>query len=375
MSVDQDRQEIKMKILIKILILCLVSAPSFAIELYQAGLSTRSQGMGGTNIAFARGTDAIFFNPAALAKTDGFIFNLATFGPAISTNAQTLYDSLAGSDAFEAEDVNELYGKQFFTDITAYGGLVVPYVGVGAYSTNTLLQSFNNPSFPRFNIDFLSDYAYVVGAAVPITDHFSFGVAGRHVKRWQGVTDILITDLIGSNSQDVLEANLQNKGKGNALDVAAMYSVKGSWNYDVAAVWKDVGDTKFVPTQGVGPDRQENNLMFGVAAQKDLGLLTWTNAFEYSGDVTKKLHLGTELSLAFIDLRAGYNQGYLSYGLGLDLWLLQLDLAAYTAELGATAGQTPNDRYQASLSFTLDFDQSFRLNKANGKKRRLLQRR
>lgn len=351
-----------------------------AIDLYQAGLSTRSVGMGGTSIAFARGTDALFFNPAALARVEGFTFNLVTFGPAISTNAQSLYDELAGSAVVSGSTVNQLYGKQFFTDITAYGGLVIPYVGVGAYSNNSLLQSFNNPSFPTFNVDFVSDYAYVVGAALPISSDFSLGLSVRHIKRWQGKKDILITELIGSNSQDVIQANLTDKGKGNALDISALYSVKGNWNLDFAAVWKDLGDTRFTPTEGVGPERQENNLMFGVAAQKEFSVMTWTNAFEYkfirnSGDITKKLHLGTEFSLPVVDLRAGYGQGYLSYGLGVDLWLLQIDLAAYTAELGAVAGQSPNDRYQASISLNLDFDQSFKLTKSNGKKRRLLQRR
>lgn len=368
------------KSLLLFVVILVLSLQTFAIELFQQGLSTRSQGMGGASIAFARGTDAIFYNPAALAKVDGFIFNIATLSPAISTNAQDLYDKLAGGTSFTATDLNDLYGKRFFTDVTAYGGIAIPYIGVGAYSYSTALQSFNNPSFPTFNIDFTSDYAYVIAGAIPISNNFSLGLSARHIKRWQGNKDILVTDLIGSSSQDVIKAQLPDRGKGNALDVAAMYSYKGKWNVDVAAVWRDLGDTKFTPTAGAGPERQENNLIFGVAAQKEFGFTTWTNAFEYKfirndGDITKKLHLGTELSLGLIDVRSGYSQGYLSYGLGVDLWLFQLDVAAYTAELGATAGQTPNDRYQASLSLNLDFDSSFKLTNANGKKRRLQQRR
>ncbi|WP_409478005.1 hypothetical protein [Pseudobdellovibrio sp. HCB154] len=366
-----------MKNILSFLIL-FFSFQASAIELFQMGQSARSLGMGGTSIAFARGTDAIFNNPAALSKVNGFSLNMITFGPAISTNAQDLVDGF--DDDFDQSDVDELYGKKVFSEVTGYGGLVVPYVGVGAYSNNTLLMSFNNPSFPTFNVDFTSDYAYVVGGAIPVTDNFSLGVAGRHVKRWQGRADILVSSLIGSNPEDVIEAQLLNKGKGNALDLAALYTFKGPWTVDLAAVWKDVGDTKFTPTQGDGPDRQENNLIFGAAASKEFGFINWTNAFEYkfirnTGNVTKKLHLGTEVSLALIDIRAGYNQGYVSYGLGVDLWFLQVDVAAYTAELGATAGQTPNDRYQASVSLNLDFDSNFKLTNANGKRRRLQQRR
>ena len=56
-----------------------LSMQASAIELYQMGQSTRSQGMGGTSIAFARGTDAIFNNPAALARVNGFSLNMITF--------------------------------------------------------------------------------------------------------------------------------------------------------------------------------------------------------------------------------------------------------------------------------------------------------
>lgn len=367
-----------MKSLLLFFMILGLSLQAFAIELFQQGLSTRSQAMGGTSIALARGPEALFHNPAALARVEGFSFNIVTADVALSANATTLYKKFSGS-SFTAQSLNDLYGKRFFTDVSAHGGIVIPYFGAGAYSNTTALQTFNNPSFPTFNVDFTSDYAYVVGAAIPITNNFSLGVSGRHIKRWQGNKDILVTDLVGSNTQDVIKAQLPDRGKGNALDVAALYSHKGNWNIDIATVWRDLGDTKFTTTAGAGPERQENNLIFGMAAQKEFGFTAWTNAFEYKfirndGNVTKKLHLGTEISLALIDLRAGYGQGYLSYGAGVNLWLFQIDAAYYTGELGATAGQTANDRYQASISLNLDFDQSFKLSK-DGKRRRLQQRR
>lgn len=369
-----------MKTLPLFILIFICSLQATAIELYQMGQSTRSLGMGGTGLATARGTDALFFNPAALARLNGFSLNLITIGPAISSNAVDLQNQFSGSSSFTAADLNQLYGKKIFSDITGYTGFVIPYFGFGGYSNNTLLMSFNNPSFPTFNVDFVSDYAYVIGAALPVSDNFSLGLGLRHVKRWQGVADILVMDLVGSNAQNVIEANLTNKGSGNAMDLSALYTIKGNWNVDLAAVWKDVGDTKFNPSSGVGPDRQENNLMFGMAASKEFGFIQWTNAFEYKfirndGDITKKIHLGTELSLALVDIRAGFNQGYVTYGVGVDLWLMQLDVAMYSAELGAKAGQTSNERYQASLSLNLDFDSSFKVTNANGKRRRLQQRR
>ena len=362
------------------LILFFLSQSVFAIDLYQPGLTARQNAMGGTSIADSRGVDALFYNPAALTKVDGFALNIVTLSPTISTNAKDLYNKLSGSSNFSAADVNGLYGNDYFTEVAAHGGIVFPYFGVGAYSNNTGLQSFNNPSFPTYHVDFISDYGYVIAGGIPVTNNFSLGIAGRHVHRWAGQKDILVTDLIGSNSKDVIDAQLPDKGEGNALDLSALYTFGGPWNVSLASVWKDVGDTKFKTLAGNGPDHQEDNLMFGVSSQKEIGFMTWTNAFEYdyirnTGDFTKKLHLGTELSLALFDLRGGVSQGYLTYGAGVNLWFLQIDATAYTGELGASAGQTGNDRYEASISINLDFDQSFKLQAADGKRRRLLQRR
>ena len=81
------------------------------------------------------------------------------------------------------------------------------------------------------------------------------------------------------------------------------------------------------------------------------------------------------MSIGPIDLRAGLNQGYATYGLGLDLWFFELEATSYATELGTYAGQARSDRYNVSLTIEMDFDQSFKLLGANGKKRRLMQRR
>ena len=302
--------------------------------------------MGGTSIAFVRGPDALFSNPAALTKVEGFSFNLISMNAGLSTNAIDLASTLQKTGtSFTAANLNQLYGKKIFTDVSLQGGVVIPYFGAGAYSYSTAIQSFSNPSFPFYNVDLVSDYGYIVGGAFELSKNLSFGLTGRHVKRWSGNKDILVTDLLGSNPKNVIKQKLQDRGKGNALDVALLATFENSWNTSVAAVWRDLGDTRFSTTSGKGPERQENNLIFGLSTQKEFGLMTWTNAFEYKyirndGDITKKLHLGTELAMPVIDLRAGYGQGYLSYGAALDFSFFRAEVAAYTNELGANAGQS-----------------------------------
>jgi hypothetical protein len=63
-------------------------------------------------------------------------------------------------------------------------------------------------------------------------------------------------------------------------------------------------------------------------------------------DVGKRIHLGLEYSLTkIVSLRAGVNQGYLTYGLGADTKKVQFDLLSYAEEVGNHSGQQKDRRY------------------------------
>lgn len=364
-----------------LLFFILVAEAALAKILFQPGQTTRSLAMGGTYVSFARGVDALYYNAAALARNEGFTFTLVELQPAISKNAQRLADQSQGNGSpTTASDLTGLYGKTFSIDVNARSGFVFPYWGVGFYSTNYINESFSNPVFPTFNVEFISDYGYLVSGAVPLGPQTSIGLTGRHVKRWGGEADILVTSLIGTDDQALIENTITDKGTGNAMDISFLHTFDGDWTPSIAAVWYDLGNTKFNPTTGNGPPQQENNLVFGVSAQRKVPMGTWTSSLEYkyiqqTGSFSKKIHLGTELSLGLIDLRAGLYQGYVTYGVALDFSFLRIEAASYAVELGNSAGQSPSDRYQASISLNLDFDQAFKLKTSDGKKRRLMQRR
>lgn len=353
-----------------------------AHSLYQVGQSTRSVAMGGTYIAFVRGVDSLFYNAAALARVEGFSFTLAEIQPAAGFNAQSMADDFSGggSGTMTAADLDDLYGNTYVVDVNARGGMVFPYFGFGAFSSNYLKQKFNNPVFPTYNVDFTSDYGYLVAGAIPLGPNVSFGVAGRHVKRWGDNTELFVTSLLGSNQVDAVQNSILARGTGNALDLSLLATFSGDWSPSAAFVWNDVGNTKFNPTAGSGSPQQENNLIFGASVQRSLPIGTITSALEYkfiqqTGNLSKKIHLGTEFSSGIFDLRAGLYQGYLTYGAGLDFSFIRIEAAAYAVEMGEAAGQERSDRYQASVSINLDFDQAFKLTTSEGKKRRLMQRR
>lgn len=355
-----------------------------AAELYQAGLPPRCMAMGGTCITQVRGTDGLFFNTATLARVEGFQLTLAQLSVAVSKNAEDYVNALNNNsgNTVTSSDLQNLYGKTITADVSARAGLVVPYFGVGLYSTNYLVETFNNPAYPTFNINYTSDYGYIVGGAISLAKNTSIGVAVRSAKRWGGDKDIDVSTLVGSSNQDVIDANFPDHGSGLGLDLSFITTLEMNFKPTFALVWKDVGQTRYRMYSGQqDPPEQKDNLILGASVQHEFLLGDWTHAFEYQYIRTpgeglgKKLHFGTEVSYGLIDLRAGLNQGYLTYGVGVDLAVLEIDATFFTNEMGSYSGQIRNDRYQIGVTLTFDFDQSFKLTNSDGKKRRLKQRR
>jgi hypothetical protein len=368
-----------MKLLV--IIFLFFSTQGYSRILYQPLQTTRSLGMGGTNVSFVRGVDALFLNPAALARVEGYAFTIGEVQAAYSTNATWLVNQFNNSGAtLTLADILQLSNTTYFADLSSKTGMVFPYFGLGAYSAGYDTLTFGSPLSTTFHSDFVSDYGITMAGAIPLGQNVSIGLAARSLKRWAGDSDISVLSLVGGNTVSVIEAAIPDKGTGVAMDLSFLATFGGDLNPSVGIVWKDVGHTRFAPTAGVGPNDQDDLLILGASIQHPFAFGSWTHAIEYKyinlngEDFSKKISVGTEASFGIIDLRAGIYQGRLTYGAAFDISFIRAEAAAYSTELGSKAGQSTNDRYQASISINLDFDQAFKMAK-DGKKRRLMQRR
>lgn len=352
-----------------------------AAELYQPGIPTRCLAMGGTCISHMRGASALFFNPAALARVEGFDLILVETQAGVSKDAVDFSSQFQGT-TFTASDLNKLYGKTLTADVTARSGFAMPNFGFGLYSNNYTTMQFSDPTFPTFRMNLVSDYGYIFGGSFSMGGESSIGISAKHIKRWGGEKDINLLSIVGASSDSVANSNFQDRGIGHSMDIAYMTSLNHHLKPTISVVWKDIGVTTFNLTSGVTPPpSQQDNLILGAAIKQEVGIMSFTHAFEYKFirttgyDFSKKVHLGTELAVGPVDLRAGINQGYVTYGAGVDLFFFQIDAAAYATELGDYVGQARSDRYNVSVTINLDFDQSFKLRDMDGKRRRLKQRR
>ncbi|MFN7730002.1 MAG: hypothetical protein ACK5P7_12660 [Bdellovibrio sp.] len=349
-------------------------------ELLQFGETPRSFGMGGVRIGGnPHDAHAFLWNPANLSYGKGM--NWDFFGVGFGVNGYNKYDRFKDFEFEGLESLDELYGEHLWVGFQGYSAFTLPYFGVAVYDQGYLDAIAHNPAFPVLDMTFLHDYALAVGLSIPIGPEGSFGVTGKRITRRGGPLQLGASILDNLDNNTLLD-QFENEGVGYGLDAGLMYKSAGPLHPTASLAWQDVGATAFTRTKGTSaPERIKDNITLGLTFEQDISLAGIAGGIEYRhiNDVNeqlgKKIHLGLEVSLAMIDLRVGFYQGYTTYGVGLDLWLLQFDAAMYTVERGAYPGQTPDNRIQLGIGMNFSFDPDFKLTDSSGKKRRLKQRR
>lgn len=350
-----------------------------AAELGAYGQNLRSLGMGGVRVANGEQASVILWNPAGLAFNKGLRVDLFDFGGGTNSyqNFQTLQEMGTIQDL---SDLDPLYGKPIWAGLNGYAAVSLANFGFAVFNEGFADIQVNNPIFPEMQVKYFNDYGYAIGGAFE-TGGLSFGIAGKRISRTGGYQTIG-ADLLDDLDTSQLISTFTDEGVGYGLDLGLMYKAPTPLNPTLSLAWQNVGQTELQLSRGsVVPDGIRDNLTLGASVSTDLGLAGFaagaevrhlTNSKEQLG---KKIHLGAELSLLNVDVRAGLYQGYPSYGVGFDLFLFQVDAAMYSVERGAYPGQTPDQRIHVGLSASFGFDPDFNLISIGGKNRRLKQRR
>lgn len=360
-----------------------MSSVAFATEIVAFGETPRTTGMGGVHILSGDGSDAnvLFWNPAGLSYISGirFTFFNMNFGVNGLSNAQRLQD-VGNQTGFAALD--PFYGLPVWIGGFGYTAIAVPHIGFGVYDQAYAQFLLHNPAFPELQVTYINDYAYSLGGSLDFGP-VAVGAAVKRVVRAGGPV-VIGADVLNSLDASTLENYFNNEGVGYGVDLGVMYRAPMPLSPTLSLAWTDVGKTNFYQTKGATPvPMADDNLTLGanISTHSFLGGfsagLEYRNITDANEQLGKKLFLGTEINLPLVDLRAGFYQGYPTYGVGLSLFLFQLDASLYTVETGAYPGQTPDQRIQIGISTTMSFDPNFNLSEigSGGKKRKLKERR
>ena len=347
-----------------LLAICL-SSHAFARAYPNFYRGIRPLGMGNAFTAISDDENALFYNPAGLSDISAL--SVALINPVVeaSKSGFDLYSDSEDIDTDDSGQVADLLREYVGEHQHARVGLF-PHVGlhvaqcgvmIGYLGQATLDTEIRNPAWPEADTRYIVDHGPLTGVGWRIPSlNMRIGAAVKYIHRESLAEIYTATDIADDNFEDQFEDDLE-KGSDLALDLGVLYTLPFDW-----PVKTHIGLTiQNLPEMDFGKAQdQQTQTNIGLALEKRfsdyklLGAVDYrdlTHAIEEDDDMPKRLHMGLEFQLPkILSLRAGLNQGYVTYGLTLDFWIVKLDLASYSEEVGAHAGQREDRRYVAQLT-------------------------
>lgn len=342
--------------------------------------------MGGVYVFDENDATSMLQNPAYLCYTKGM--NISALDVRIGVGDVKSYMDLTNDGKNSIPNPEGLaafssyYGKDVWVGGGGYAAVTFPCFGVAGYYTVTAAALLHNPAYPQLNATYFRDYGANIGVSYRLLPNLSLGLAGKRVTR-RGGNYVFGADALANGSLSSLLDRINAEGSGYGVDVGlAARAEEAPFNPTISLSWRDIGSMSFVKTIGDdAPERQKDNLTLGMTFDGSIPLLGVAAGVEYrhvtdaNEQIGKKIHMGAELHLGAFDFRAGFYQGYTTYGFGMNLFFFRVDASMGKVEQGVYPGQNPSERVNVGLIMDLELDPNFNIIDIGGKKRRLKQRR
>ena len=340
-----------------------LSVPAFAQEFDFFYRGIRPLGMGDAFTAIANDENAAFYNPAGLDAVKKGRIEAFPLTVEYSTNTPKLINDLddidTGDIASTTDTLKKHIGKPQHVRVSMFPNYTRRGFEVGVLAQAKFKAEIHQPSFPFVDVEGGADGAAVLALSKGFNvrkgkDRLSVGVTGMFVQR-KGISKrYTATDLADA---DYDFANDLKTGSALGFNLGAMYQFKKlPFKPVVGLVIQNIGDMDF----GSDVGKVEQTINFGVAISDFIWKFPATFAFDYKDiagelgndkDKGKRVYIGAEVDLhKRLTVRAGLNQGYVSYGAEVRFWVIKLAYARYLEEVGAYAGQKSDERNVFLLS-------------------------
>lgn len=371
--------------------------PGTIAEIPFLPMSPQVMGMGGSFIADAHGYDSFFYNPAGFSRSGGSFTLLSATTWAYSRPDELfgLGQKLSGGTSSSSSTLNFLNNQVTTGGFGIGASAGIGYVGNGLGLGMMIIEDsyLYGPDLLGAQGDLTATVGFIGGLSVPIDVlGFKLHVGGDirpMIRVHSPISNIVANGVLtaladGNDLLSPLNSADALYGVGIGLDLGAIAEL-GWFTFGLSV--RDLGGTQFKynkSTFGTFSSTFGSSLSFsggssvtgdkyvipmnvglGAAFHPDLGAVRhWVDpsitidlqdlagVMDGSYSIWYGLHGGAEFKLLnMFTLRAGLNQGYLTFGTGVKLLVLDLNFALFTQELGAHLGDRP--RAGASLDVAI----------------------
>ena len=350
-------------------LLCLLgSSDVFASSDEREFVSATLLGSGNAGITDISGIEALFYNPASLARTPNLIDEIVVVSPQIeaSQNGLNVYKDVK-SNKNMLDIVSGAIGHPVSLGVQNATGASFRRTAFALFQRVDLQVGVKNDALT--GIPTASAHSAVrAGAAFGVGRSFAsnslhVGATGLVVQKAEADLSVSALDaqskLGGEGGSNVLNDALK-RGVGIGAHVGLLFTPGGSSSPEFAVVARNLG-----MTYGVG-GKSSNNRPSAELQSVDIGLSlqpgTKNSRSRLSLDITdtlnkskqniyKRVHMGAEVTFSsYLGILAGLNQGYTTYGMFLNSKIVRLDVGISAKELGKYPGDNKSRSYYGRVS-------------------------
>lgn len=315
-------------------------------------------GRGNTGIADADNHEAIFYNPAGIAKGSGIYKEsvLMSATVEVSSASKDLIRQMVVEKNTDADTIREFLGKNQHLGIYGFSGIVLRRAAFGVFTSvqgDALpAKSYDEGGLETLDFAYRANYGLVFSVAEQfLSDTLQVGTTIKYTVNNSADMNIGVVD--AANFSQIFK-DVQRQGSGFGADIGVMYQLPTKMPMTLGLTIADIGDSKFEgdTKDKPAPDSLPQTINFGSSITTGTGQSTMQFlldvrdlASRVEDNIYKKIHLGAEISFKNImGFSAGLNQGYPALGAFLDIYALRVDVGVYGEEVGDSVGSRPDQR-------------------------------
>jgi len=349
--------------------------------------SVRSGGMGGVRLTTGLYDENFFGNPARIMANPAWRVGMPD--PMLESTTATLssISELVGDD-----DILTGISDNAGTNLHGRIQTTFPSFYIPAEESINMQFAFALIMSTQFDVDLRRNYSVSPQAITDLGPAFTVGRSWMDGALETGITahaTYRLASRDGYSFVDLLQgaslSPLDSGGEGAHIDfdVGATYKIPElrplDFDLTVAFAVNNILGGGYdnlhlsIADTGLLPPSQPRTFGFGIAARKE-SLWEFTDfvlALEFTdigsngssglerdvgsagGSIFRTMHIGTEAHWGLLAPRLGLNQGYLAAGLGIDLKLLNIDVATYGEEMSLNTGGLQDRRIALRLGFQI----------------------